>query len=418
MNKRSIAELLTSVRERTLSIIQPFSEESLVNKFNELMGPVAWDIQHCAEIENLWTTRIDQKMDDCVDDTGMLPSFFDPFQTPRKSRDPQGRLKLDAVLARLTEVRERSLQLLDEFTPDDRYPLTRNFFLWRMLAQHEVWHTETMLVAINMLPDTAWEGVRLPIVSEPGSVSAKVDDTEMVEVQGGEWVMGTSDYGDPYDNEMPAHIVNTPSFLIDRFPVSNRRYIEYLEKTNAAAPFGWERTSDGWVKRWFGKKIPIEPDFPVFGVSHDESVAFADFIGKRLATDEEWEKAASWDVTKGGKRMYPWGDHPPTSDTCYVGGSVAGGPSRIGSLPKGRSFYGCEHMLGDCWEWVQERLYLFDGFKPWPYFGFTMPFVGKDRIIRGGSWAVGTPLIRNTLRNWDLPVRKQIFSGIRCVKSI
>jgi iron(II)-dependent oxidoreductase len=417
MDKASIIEILSTIRKRTLSIIQPFSEESLVNKYNELMGPVAWDLQHCAEIEALWTTRIDLKTKDCIDDTGMVPAFFHAFQTPRRMRDPKGQLRLDWVLARMAEVRQNSLRILSDFNPDDSYPLAKNYFLWKMIAQHEAWHAETMIVAINMLPDEAWEGVDLPSAAWNDSVPSKVDDSEMVEVKGGDWVMGTSNYGFPYDNEMPAHIVNTPTFLIDRFPVSNRRYFDYLDKTNAKPPFGWERTSNGWVKKWFGKKIPVDPDCPVLGVSYDEAVLFAKFIGKRLPTDAEWEKAASWNPQEGQKRTYPWGEAPPSNTTCNINGNVGGGPSRIGSLPEGRSFYGCEHMLGDCWEWVEESLYLYDGFQPWPYFGFTMPFVGKDKILRGGSWALAAPLTRNTLRNWDMPIRKQIFTGIRCARS-
>ncbi len=110
----------------------------------------------------------------------------------------------------------------------------------------------------------------------------------------------------------------------------------------------------------------LRAEHPVTGVSWFEAEAYARFAGKRLPTEAEWEKAASWDESAGVKRRYAWGDSAPTSELCNSGLSFWG-TTPAGSFPDGASAYGCQDMTGNVWEWTSTPFDAFPGFEPFPY---------------------------------------------------
>ncbi len=136
-------------------------------------------------------------------------------------------------------------------------------------------------------------------------------------------------------------------------------------------------------------------------------------MGLRLPTEAEWERAASWDAENGRKLLYPWGDEPWTPEKANL--DVTGwGAAEIGAYPAGVSPVGCHQMIGDVWEWVSSDFTPYPGFEAFPYDEYSKIFFGSDyTVLRGGSWAVRPGAIRNTFRNWDYPIRRQIFSGFR-----
>lgn len=89
----------------------------------------------------------------------------------------------------------------------------------------------------------------------------------------------------------------------------------------------------------------------------------------------------------------------------------------VGAYPEGVSAYGCHQMIGDVWEWVSTDFRSYPGFEAWPYKEYSEIFFGPEyKVLRGGSWATRPGAIRNTFRNWDFPIRRQIFSGVRCAR--
>ena len=89
----------------------------------------------------------------------------------------------------------------------------------------------------------------------------------------------------------------------------------------------------------------------------------------------------------------------------------------IGAYPSGSSAYGCQQMIGDVWEWVASDFRGYPGFRFFPYREYSEVFFGTEyKMLRGGSWATRPGVIRNTFRNWDYPIRRQIFSGFRCAR--
>jgi iron(II)-dependent oxidoreductase len=150
-----------------------------------------------------------------------------------------------------------------------------------------------------------------------------------------------------------------------------------------------------------------------------EADAYARWAGKRLPTEAEWEKAASWSSGSSwsaGKRRYPWGDSPPSPALANLG-QQRYGPSATGSYRGGVAPCGAEQMIGDVWEWTASDFQPHPGFASFPYREYSEVFFGSAyKVLRGGSWATHPTAIRSTFRNWDYPVRRQIFAGFRCAR--
>ena len=159
---------------------------------------------------------------------------------------------------------------------------------------------------------------------------------------------------------------------------------------------------------------PLRDDHPVSHVCYWEADAYARWAGLRLPTEAEWETAASWDPARSEKRLYPWGDEPPTADRANLD-ALLFETTAIGGYPAGVSPIGCWDMLGNVWEWTSSDFGPHPGYETFPYPEYSEGFFGDEyKVLRGGSWATRFGAIRSTFRNWDYPIRRQIFSGFRC----
>ena len=164
------------------------------------------------------------------------------------------------------------------------------------------------------------------------------------------------------------------------------------------------------------RTVPLPADHPVCHVCYHEAEAFAGWAGKRLPTEHEWEVAASYDPSNGAKRDYPWGNEPPDHSRANID-QLAFGTASVGAYPAARSPMGCVDMIGNVWEWTSSNFLPWPGFEAFPYAEYSEAFFGNEyRVLRGGSWATRPGAVRNSFRNWDYPIRRQIFSGFRCAR--
>src|SRR5262249_51892763 len=176
----------------------------------------------------------------------------------------------------------------------------------------------------------------------------------------------------------------------------------------------WLYADGGWTTRSMDRRSRVDLWHPVSHVCWYEAEAYARFAGKRLPTEIEWEAAASWDPATGTTRAFPWGDAPADRTRANLD-HLAFGTAPIGSYPANVSPIGCHGMIGDVWEWTSSDFGPWPGFEAFPYREYSEVFFGTDyKVLRGGSWATRPGAIRNTFRNWDYPIRRQIFSGFRC----
>ena len=255
--------------------------------------------------------------------------------------------------------------------------------------------------------------------------------------------MGTNDRTWAYDNERPAHTREVPSFLLDRAPASNGAFFAFmleggyhrrelwtdagwtwLQASHCTGPAHWKVAGSSKPKSLtdvracvFGQLEPIHPSGIVSHVSWYEADAYARWLGARLPTEAEWEKAAAWDAVNQRARKYPWGDSPFDAARANLGQTRLA-PATAHAYPAGESASGCLQMLGDVWEWTDTWFNGYPGFEAFPYREYSEVFFGEEyRVLRGGSFATHPLVARNTFRNWDYPQRRQIFAGFRCAWS-
>jgi formylglycine-generating enzyme required for sulfatase activity len=223
----------------------------------------------------------------------------------------------------------------------------------------------------------------------------------MVLVPAGEFLMGSND---DQDDERPVHTIFLDAFAIDKFEVTNRKYLDFVRAT------GRPYTSEGY-SAMAGRNPLIGPDQPVMGVSWHDAFAYCRWAGLRLPTEAEWEKAA-----RGADgRLYPWGHQAPDTTRANCD-SRLDSTMVVGSFPAGSSPYGAHDMAGNLWEWVE------DGYDPdyyWrsPRENPTGPIGAPSAVFRGGSWLTPPDMLRSSNRNSDSPARKSRDVGFRCARS-
>ena len=360
-SKEAIAARLAEARRFTLELLQPLDDEQLNRVYSSLLSPLAWDLGHIANFEELWLVQTIGEREPLH---GELGRFYDAIENPRKTRGELPILRDADLRAYLADVRERTLEVLAEVEigPNAEDQLLREGFVYEMLLAHEQQHNETMLQLLQMVDSY------VPVDPELGVLSAPGPGPETISVAGGEYEIGASARGFAYDNESPRHPVELAPFEIDRTPVTNATYIQFMEETAAEPPLYWEREGGGgWVLTRMGGRDPIDPAHPVLHVSWHEADALARWAGKRLPSEHEWEAAS---------------------------------PQLEG--------------IGQVWEWTSSDFLAYPGFEPFPYPEYSQVFFGDTyKVLRGGSWATRRNVMRPSFRNWDLPERRQIFSGIR-----
>ncbi|HEY2776139.1 MAG TPA: ergothioneine biosynthesis protein EgtB [Candidatus Binatia bacterium] len=421
---------LQEQRERTLEIVAPLTPAGLTSQHSPILSPVVWDLGHIASYEQEWVYRTASRRG-----TADVPAYdagiYDPIRHPRRVR---GSLALSSgaqCLSDLEAARDATLALLDSAPLTSEDPLLRDGYVFSMIAQHEAQHGETILQGIQLTNFPQYEPSRR-IETQPPACAA--GSGEEVLIAAGPFTMGSDDRSAAYDNERPCHIVDLPSFWIDAHPVTNEvfaRFVEdggyrrremwttegwqWLRESGANHPAGWRREGDGnWSELAFGRRAPLVADRPVVHVCWYEAVACARWLGRRLPSEAEWEKAAAWDLERGVARLYPWGDSEPSPHRANLDQRTFA-PAAVGAYPQGRSYYGCGQMLGDVWEWTASDFLPYPGFRAFPYPEYSQVHFGSaHKVLRGGSWATASIAIRNTFRNWDLPQRRQIFAGFRC----
>ncbi|PPJ28795.1 ergothioneine biosynthesis protein EgtB [Nocardia nova] len=425
--RAQIAEVLTRARARTTVLTEAVDEAELVAQHSPLMSPLVWDLAHIGNQEELWLVRDVGGREPVRAD---IDHLYDAFRHARADR-PALPL-LDPVQARgyVGTVRDKVLDVLHS-SPLRGNRLVDSGFAFGMIAQHEQQHDETMLATHQLRAGAA------VLTAAPAPV-ARVAVGDEVVVPAGEFTMGTS--SDPWalDNERPEHRVQLPGFAIDAAPVTNAQYLAFIEdggyhrpelwsergwahrvEADLTAPQFWERDSDNrWWRRVFGSPAPLRPQQPVVHVCWFEAEAYATWAGKRLPTEAEWEKAARFDPATGRSRRYPWGDAEPDDTTANLGQRHLE-PADVGAYPAGASPSGVHQLIGDVWEWTASGFEPYPGFAAFPYREYSEVFFGGDyRVLRGGSFGTDPVACRSTFRNWDHPIRRQIFSGFRLARDL
>jgi iron(II)-dependent oxidoreductase len=428
--KQFVADELERVRDRSFGLTtRVLDERELLAQHSRLMSPLVWDLAHVGNYEEQWLLRAAAGRDALRPE---LDPIYDAFEHPRAERPTLPLLHTTEAGSYIGQVRRRVLDALADLRLDNDQPLLAGGLVFGMVVQHEHQHDETMLATHQLRRgDPA-----LPVTDELPAPQALVTAAEVL-VPEGPFVMGCSDDAWAYDNERPAHEVHLPSYWIDTVPVSVADYLRFVEDggydqqrwwteagwewrdaSGKRTPAFWFHEGGSWLRRRFGRVEPLPGDEPVQHVCWHEASAYARWAGRRLPTEAEWEKAASWDPATSTKRRFPWGSEAPGPERANLG-QVRYRPTARGSFPAGASAYGALQLLGDVWEWTSTEFTGYPGFSSFPYREYSQAFFGDGyRVLRGGSWATDPSACRATFRNWDLPIRRQIFAGFRTARDV
>jgi iron(II)-dependent oxidoreductase len=430
-----IARLMEESRVNTRAMFDLVREEhDLRRSPADGYRPILWHLGHVGAFEAYW---ILQRVKGDATLSPRYDAIFDPIKTPREDSTNLPPIpEIDDYLAR---VRADTLDFLATGHSHEADLLLRDGYVFNMVIEHEYQHQETLAYLLHLLDPALKqkdEGGRMKAqgrFSDSAFILPPSSFSDMVRIAGGSFEMGSRGYPFAYDNEQPPHRVELADFRMDRYPVTNAAYAEFIaaggyrtrslwseagwewkEKNQIEQPLYWSPAGDEqWRETGMFDEASLRPDHPVNGVSWYEACAYAQFVGKRLPTEAEWEKAASWDAQNATKRRFSWGNQARHGVANYDFANW--GTTPVTAYPAGASAYGCFDMTGNVWEWTATTFDAYPGFAAYPYPEYSeLWFDGDHRILKGGSWATRLPLLRCSFRNFWRPGFRIAFSGFRC----
>ncbi len=439
-------ELFKQVRAQTMRIVAPLEIEDYVVQTAEFMSPPRWHIGHTSWFfETLLQTCQPGYRVYSEEYLFYFNSYYEGFgrRIDKAMRGTRSRPTVNETVRYRNHIDGAMLRFLEgiEGRPDCEKILS----LARMGLEHEMQHQELLVYDIKHLLCDLYDApvfgalksaapkTAAPAVSEPV--------TGMVEIGGGLFALGHAGGGFAWDNEKPQHTVFLQDYAIDRAPVSNGDFLDFindggyedyrwwlsegweaLNREQWRAPLYWELSAEysgQWMIRDFhGLRLAEDKALdPVSHISYFEAAAYAKWAGKRLPTEAEWEKAATFDPDEQVKKTFPWGDGAPDSARANLFDNQFWSVSPIGSASQGCSAYGCHQMIGDVWEWTSSDYAPYPGFKS-EFDEYNDKWFVGQKVLRGGSFATPRIHIRPTYRNFFHPHERWMISGFRCAKTL
>ena len=428
----AVAETMRQSREFTRSMFDLVIDEGdLRRPPADGFRPILWHLGHVGAFESYW---ILQRV---KGDPSFAPRYdvvFDPIKTPREDADNLP--PIAEIESYLSRVRDEALRFMYSLDGDGSHPLLRGGYIFDMVVEHEYQHQETLAYLLQLLaPELKVRSQKSEEAAPHSSLITHHALSDMVYIPGGACEIGSYGYPFAYDNEQPPHTVEVDGFRMDRYPVTNGEYAAFIaaggyttrslwsdagwawkEENDVYAPLYWSRAGNDspWRVREMFAETELRADLPVAGVSWHEAMAYARFVGRRLPTEAEWEKAASWDAAAQTKRRFSWGDDPSREGVANYN-FMHWGTTPVTLHSQGASAYGCVDMSGNVWEWTATVFDGYPGFAAYPYPEYSeLWFDGDHRVLKGGSWATRLPLLRTSFRNFWRPGFRIAFAGFRC----
>jgi formylglycine-generating enzyme required for sulfatase activity len=283
-----------------------------------------------------------------------------------------------------------------------------------MALEHREMHLETLAY---MFHNFAHELKFAPPTLEPVAAGSS-EQTEWREIPAGEAILGRPHDGSfGWDNEYEETRRKVPAFRMQRFPVTNGEYLEFV-KQGAAIPHFWIKSGSDLFYRGMFEDLSLPLDWPVY-VTEREAQAYAAWLGKHLATEEEFHRAA-FGTPSGENRDSPWEMPARTAETLEGLGNFdfkRWDPESVHATPAGDSAFGLSQLVGNGWEWTRTPFAPFPGFAARAsYPGYSANFFdGEHYVLKGGSSRTAARLLRRSFRNWFRRDYPYMYAKFRCV---
>jgi ergothioneine biosynthesis protein EgtB len=347
-----------------------------------------------------------------------------------KSSDWPAREEVAAYARRLRDELDTAIERALEH-PEEGHPQLKTML--EVAIEHRLMHVETLAYMLHRLPSN--RKIAGPKAADWHTPRMK---SHLVEIPAGRATLGLQrkdgeEFG--WDNELEANEVNVAEFSIEKFNVTNRDYLRFIqaggyehralwsdeawkwkEKEVVECPAFWSREGNLWMYQTMFGAIRLPLDWPVY-VSHAEATAYANWLGRKLPTEAEFHRAAYGTREGGEERSYPWGEDAPEA----VHGNFDfqhWDPSPVGAHPEGASDFGVHDLVGNGWEWTRTKFSAFPGFAAMPFYpGYSANFFDeKHFVMKGGSPRTAACMLRRSFRNWFQPHYPYVYATFRCVE--
>lgn len=381
MKSENLLILLQQLQRSLIDIVMEVPEQDYRTQYHPDLSPLGWHLGHCVFTENYWLREVvlgEPAQND------LLTSYYVPELSPKTRRGYKLPIRND-LCQWVEQNQKKNLTLLKQLldNPLD-HQLMREDFLINFLVQHYAQHNETMHYILTQRALQASNGFS---VTEP--LLPDTTDVEMVQIEGGRSHIGADEEFSPYDNERPGFEFEYDSFFISRRPVTNGQYLAFMDSGGYHDDSFWSIDGrrwrsensidhpDHWHKdaagNWYGHGArgpeQLSVHEPVYGVSYYEAEACACWSGARLAYEHEWEIAFQNEKLE---------------------------------------------QTGTAWEWSSNAFYPYEGFKAFPYLGYSVPYFDERHFtLKGGSRYTQEVIKRRTFRNYFEAAKRHHYAGVR-----
>jgi ergothioneine biosynthesis protein EgtB len=429
----AMIDLFKQVRAYTMQIVAPLEIEDYVIQTAEFMSPPRWHIGHTSWFfETLLQTYQPGYEIYSEEFLFYFNSYYEGFgkRIERAKRGTRSRPTVKETIGYRRQIDESMLKFLG--TLGARADAATILQLVRLGLEHEIQHQELLVYDIKHLLCDLYQApaAKMPLATETV--------TGMVEVEGGLFDLGDSGRDFAWDNEKPGHTVFLQDYALDRAPVSNGDFLGFIESGGYQdfrywlsdgwdavnrecweAPLYWEKQDNQWLLRDYHglHRLEEKAGEPVSHLSFYEATAYAKWVGKRLPTEAEWEKAACFDPGTKLRREFPWGGGGPDARRANLSENQLWRVAPIGAFPQGKSAYGVHQLIGDVWEWTSSDYVPYPGFRS-EFDEYNDKWFVGQKVLRGGSFATPQIHIRSTYRNFFHPNERWMVSGFRCAKTL
>jgi len=429
---QSLAERLAEARQNTDALLGIVKTENLYDRPISERHRIVFYLGHLEAFEWNLFRQGNPAIKSFSPEYDKLFAFgIDPVDGGLPSDEPKDWPTLEQIAAYNTRVRRTLDDAIDSgnlVAPGSAPDVTPETLL-NVAIEHRLMHSETLAYMLHRLPFEKKNLQRQEFQDGPAVAN------ESVNIPAGSVTLGlqrsdVSRFG--WDNEYEQFTQDIPAFQIDKFMVTNADFLEFLleggyenrslwtpedwkwkTENNISHPAFWENVDGRWFYRGMFESRPLPVAGPAY-VSHAEATAYANWKGKALPSEAQWQRAASGSP-ENHQREFPWGNEFSAQEGNFDfrhWDSVD-----VNAFPQNQSAFGVVGQLGNGWEWTSSPFAPYKGFRQFSFYpGYSANFFdGKHYVIKGGSARTAACMLRSSFRNWFQPHYQYVYAGFRCI---